>query len=188
MYSFNACCDDFTLKFRCCSPVCSMNYCSCLHNRLPRTRFIQIQLSHGQTHNPLDMLCWTYSYSLPQILSFFMQLGKLLDIHHTAFLTSFLLASPELQLYFLTAHKQQRLVYSTGHGHCSITRVFHAWKSTILHANSMRKTLVKHSCKNIHTKIHKKIHANQENLLVKLYTQIVMICMYSVYLSSYIAG
>ena len=52
----------------------------------------------------------------------------------------------------------------------------------------MRKTLVKHSCKNIHAKIHEKIHANQENLLVKLYTQIVIICMYSVYLSSYIVG
>ena len=48
MYSFNACCDDFTLKFRCCSPVCSMNYCSCLHNRLPRTRFIQFSLAMGK--------------------------------------------------------------------------------------------------------------------------------------------
>ena len=50
--------------------------------------------------------------------------------------------------------------YSTGHRHCSITRVFHAWKSAILHANSTRKTRVKHSCKKIHAKILKKIHAN----------------------------
>ena len=42
-------------------------------------------------------------YSLPQILSFFMQLGKLLDIHQTVFFSSFLLAYPDLQLlYFLT--------------------------------------------------------------------------------------
>ena len=167
MYSFNVCCDDFTLKFRCCSPVYSMNYYSCLHNRLPRTRFIQIQLSHGQTHNPLDMLCWTYSYSLPQILSFLMQLGKLLDIHHTAFLSSFLLAYPELQLYFLTAHKQQSLVYSRGHGHCSITHVFYAWKSTIiLHANSMRKTLVKVTRVKIYTQRY-----------MRKYTQIRKICL-----------
>ena len=53
-----------------------------------------------------------------------------------------------------------RRKYSTGHGHCSTTRVFHAWKSAILNANSMRKTRVKHSCKKIHAKIHKKIHAN----------------------------
>ena len=52
------------------------------------------------------MLCWTYSYSLPQILSFFMQLGKLLDIHQTVFFSLFLLAYPDLQLlYFQTARK-----------------------------------------------------------------------------------
>ena len=81
-----------------------------------------------------------------------------------------------------------KLGYSTGHRHCSITRMFHAWKSAIMHANSTRRTLVRPSCKNIHAKIHKKIHANKENLHVKLYMQIVIICMYSVYLSSYIAG
>ena len=32
-------------------------------------------------------------------------------------------------------------MYSTGHGHCSITRVFHAWKSATLHTNS------KYTCK-----------------------------------------
>ena len=42
--------------------------------------------------------------------------------------------------------------------------------------------------KKIHAKIHKRIHTNQENLRVKLYTQVVIICVYSVYLSSYIAG
>ena len=47
-----------------------------------------------------------------------------------------------------------KVTYSTGHGHCSITRVFHAWKSPILHANSMRKRRVKHLCKNLHAKIH----------------------------------
>lgn len=100
MYSFNAYYEDFSLKFRCCSPVCSMNYCSCLHNRLSRTGFMEIQLSHGQTHSPLDMLCWTYSYSLPQILSFFMQLGKLLDIHHTAFLSSFFIGLSRVTIVF----------------------------------------------------------------------------------------
>ena len=45
-------------------------------------------------------------YSPPQILSFFTQLGKLLDIHQTVFFSSFLLAYPDLQLlYFLTGHK-----------------------------------------------------------------------------------
>ena len=39
------------------------------------------------------------------------------------------------------------MAYSTGHRHCSITYVFHVWKSAILHANSTGKTLVKHSCK-----------------------------------------
>ena len=78
--------------------------------------------------------------------------------------------------------------YSTGHRHCSITRVFHAWKSAILHANSTRKTRVKHSCK-------KNTHKNtQENtrkfrkFACKTYIQVVIICVYSVYLSSYIAG
>ena len=52
------------------------------------------------------------------------------------------------------------MAYSTGHRHCSITYVFHVWKSAILHANSTGKTLVKHSCKNIHAKIQEKIHAN----------------------------
>ena len=33
--------------------------------------------------------CWTYSYSLPKFSIFLMQLGKLRDIHHTAFLSSF---------------------------------------------------------------------------------------------------
>ena len=47
-----------------------------------------------------------------------------------------------------------KVTYSTGHGRSSITRVFHAWKSAILHANSMRKRRVKHLCKNIHAKIH----------------------------------
>ena len=51
-------------------------------------------------------------------------------------------------------------LYSTSHGHCSITRMFHAWKSAMLHTNSTRKTSVKHSWKNIHAKIHEKIHAN----------------------------
>ena len=32
-----------------------------------------------------------------------------------------------------------------------------------------------------HTKIDEKIHTNKENLCVKLYTQIVIICVYSVY-------
>ena len=36
-------------------------------------------------------------------------------------------------------------MYSTGHGHCRITRMFHAWKSAMLHTNSTRKTSVKHS-------------------------------------------
>ena len=89
---------------------------------------------------------------------------------------------------YQSATVRKLLTYSTGQGHCSITRVFHAWKSAKLHANSTRKTLVKHSCKNVHAKIQEKIHANQENLRVKLYTQIVTICVYSVYLSSYIAG
>ena len=78
--------------------------------------------------------------------------------------------------------------YSTSHGHYSITCVFHAWKSAILHANSTRKTRVKHSCKRLHAKIHEKIHVNQENLRVKLYSHIVKIWEYSVSLSSYIAG
>ena len=47
-----------------------------------------------------------------------------------------------------------KVTYSTGHGHCSITRVFHVWKSAILHTNSTRKRHVKHLCKNIHAKIH----------------------------------
>ena len=51
------------------------------------------------------------------------------------------------------------LWYSTGCGHCSITRVFSTWKSSILHANSTRKTRAKHMCKKIHARIHKKIHA-----------------------------
>ena len=40
--------------------------------------------------------------------------------------------------------------YTTGHGHCIITRVFYPWKSAILRANSTRKAHGKHSCKNIH--------------------------------------
>ena len=41
----------------------------------------------------------------------------------------------------------QPRLHCTSHGHCSITRVFHGWKSAILHANSTRKTRVKHWCK-----------------------------------------
>ena len=51
-------------------------------------------------------------------------------------------------------------VYSTGHGHCGITRVFHTWKSATLHANSTIKTRVKQLCKKIHAKIHEKTDAN----------------------------
>ena len=51
------------------------------------------------------------------------------------------------------------LWYSTGCGHCSIRRVFSGWKSSILHANSTRKTRAKHTCKKIHARIHEKIHA-----------------------------
>ena len=43
--------------------------------------------------------------AFPKFSVFYETIGKLLDIHHTAFLSSFLLAYPELQLYFLTAHK-----------------------------------------------------------------------------------
>ena len=43
--------------------------------------------------------------------------------------------------------------------HVSCVEIHH----NLLHANSMRKTLVKHSCKNIHAKIHEKIHANFPN-------------------------
>ena len=32
-------------------------------------------------------------------------------------------------------------VYSTGHGHCSITRVFHAWKSAMGHIQKYQNTL-----------------------------------------------
>ena len=47
-----------------------------------------------------------------------------------------------------------KVTYSTGHGHCSITSVFRAWKSAIWHVNSTRKRCVKHLCKNVHAKIH----------------------------------
>ena len=81
MYSFNACHDEFSLKFSCGSPMFSSKYCLhvCLHNRLPRTActYVQIKLSRGQTHNPSDMLSWTYSIKLCQ------KLGRLLDVHHT---------------------------------------------------------------------------------------------------------
>ena len=93
-----------------------------------------------------------------------------------------------LSLQFLLFEYLHYDIYSTGHRHCSTTRVFHAWKSAILHANSTRKTCVKHSCKKIHAKIDEKIHANKENLRAKLYTQVFIICVYSVYLSFYIAG
>ena len=62
---------------------------------------------------------------------------------------------------------KQTSAYSTGHGHCSITHVFHVWKSAIR---------LKHSCKKINTKIYKKIQANFPNLCVQLYTHIVIIC------------
>ena len=51
------------------------------------------------------------------------------------------------------------LWYSTGCGHCSIRRVFSAWKSSILHANSTRKTRAKHMCKKIHEKMHATLRA-----------------------------
>ena len=78
--------------------------------------------------------------------------------------------------------------YRPGHGHCSIARMFHEWKSAILHTNSTRKTRMKHSCEKIHAKIHSKIHVNFPNLHVKRYMHIVIICVYLVYLSSNSAG
>lgn len=53
-----------------------------------------------------------------------------------------------------------KLPYSTGRNNCSVTRVFHACKSAILHANYARNTRVKHACKKIHAKIQEKIHTN----------------------------
>ena len=49
----------------------------------------------------------------------------------------FLLIKGALILIYLY-QKFLHCTYSTSHGHCSITRVFHAWKSAILHANSTR--------------------------------------------------
>ena len=68
------------------------------------------------------------------------------------------------------------LWYSTSCGHCSVRRVFSAWKSSILHANSTRKTRAKHTCKK---------NPKFTIYISKIYTQIVVICVYSVYLSSY---
>ena len=57
--------------------------------------------------------------------------------------------------------------YSTGHRHYNITHIFHAWKSTILHANSMRKILAKHLFKKNTRKFGCKILcANSYNLHV----------------------
>ena len=45
--------------------------------------------------------------------------------------------SPHIDI-FISDQTFLHCTYSTGHGHCSITRVFHARKSAILHANSTR--------------------------------------------------
>ena len=163
MYSFNACYDDFTLKFRCCSPVCSMNYCSCLHHRLPRTRFLQINFSLAMGKPIIHLTCFAGPtvIAFPKFSVFYETRKTSWHSSHCLFEFIFIgLSRVTIVLFFLlpTNSKGYSLQYRPWalqhYTRVSCVEIHHIARK--FH----EKTLVKHSCKNIHAKIHEKIHAN----------------------------
>ena len=148
MYSFNACCDDFTLKFRCYSPVRSMNIALVCTTSFPELDLYKFSLAMGKPI--IHLTC----FAGPTVA--FAKFSVFYETRKTSWHSSHCLFE-----FIFIGLSRVTIVFSYCPQIAKASLQYRPWAlQHYTRVSCMRKTLVKHSCKNIHAKIHEKIHAN----------------------------